>query len=106
MACKFRGSDTLRKNGFTRGKQSYFCKNCGKNQVEGDDREKHHPVAKHIATVLYLEGCGFRCIARMLRQIFGIKIHDPLIIHWIRKLGLMVENTLHREEKKEMIPLL
>ncbi|MDR0555458.1 MAG: hypothetical protein LBG20_00375, partial [Holosporaceae bacterium] len=80
MACKFCGSEELRKNGITRGKQRYFCKNCERNQVEGDGREKHPPFAKYMATVLYLEGCGFRRIARILRQIFGIRIHDPLII--------------------------
>jgi transposase-like protein len=106
MACKFCGSDALRKNGFTRGKQRYFCKNCERNHVKGDVREKHPKVARYAATVLYLEGCGFRRIARILRRIFGIKIHDPLIIHWIKKLGLMVENAGNDMKEKEKIPLL
>jgi hypothetical protein len=106
MACKFCGSEELRKNGFTRGKQRYFCKNCGRNHVDGDVRERHHKVVKYMAIVLYLEGCGFRRIARILRQIFGIKIHDPLIIHWVRKLGLMVENVCGVPKEKEKIPIL
>jgi hypothetical protein len=106
MACKFCGSDALRKNGFTRGKQRYFCKACGRNHVEGDLREKHPKIAKYIAIVLYLEGCGFRRIARILRKILGIKIHDPLIIHWVRNLGLMVENACNDLVEKEKIPLL
>ena len=74
--------------------------------MEEDKREKHPPSAKYMATVLYLEGCGFRCIARILRQIFGIRIHDPLIIHWVRKLDLKVENMRVFSGKKEKIPLL
>jgi hypothetical protein len=99
MACKFCGSEELRKNGFTRGKAKVFLQELRK-EPDGDLREKHPKVVRSI--VLYLESCGFRRIARILRRIFGIKIHDPLIIHWIKKLGLMVENAWqHKRERKD-----
>jgi hypothetical protein len=53
-----------------------------------------------------LEGNGFRRIARILRQIFGVRIHDPLIIHWIKKLGLEIKNATSSASKREKIPLL
>jgi hypothetical protein len=34
---------------------------------------------------MYLEGCGFRRIARILRQIFQIKIYYQLVIHWVKR---------------------
>jgi hypothetical protein len=55
---------------------------CKKNQVIGDMREKNTDV------VLYLEGYGFRRIARILSEIFGKKIHNLLVLYWIRKKGL------------------
>jgi hypothetical protein len=41
-------------------------------------REKHTEIVKNAAVVLYLEGCGFRRIARILSEIFGKKIHNPM----------------------------
>ncbi|MDR1334841.1 MAG: hypothetical protein LBJ19_01005, partial [Holosporaceae bacterium] len=56
MICKFCGSEALRKSGIMRKKQRYFCKSCERNQVVGDNREKHSKMEKYIAVVLYLEG--------------------------------------------------
>jgi transposase-like protein len=106
MKCKFCGSEALRKSGFTREKQRYFCKNCERNQIAGDNREKHSPMEKYAAVVLYLEGNGFRSIARILRQIFGVRIHDPLIIQWIKKLGFGIKSASSLASKCEKIPLL
>ena len=66
MGCKFCGSEAPSKSGFTRGQQRYFCKSCDGNQIVGDDREKHSKVERYAAMVLYLEGNGFRRIARIL----------------------------------------
>ena len=83
--CKHCGSKNLRRNGFNRGKQRYFCKDCNKNQVAGDDRQKYSESVKNAALTMYTEGCGFRSIARMLRQIFPIEIYYQLVIYWIKK---------------------
>jgi hypothetical protein len=44
-------------------------KSCGMNQTEGDLREKHHESLKNAAISMYLEGCGFRRIGRLLLKI-------------------------------------
>ena len=106
MACKSCSSEALRKSGITRGKQRYFCKNCERNQVAGDNREKHSEMERYVAMVLYLEGNGFRRIARILQQIFRVKIHDPLIIHWIKKIGIKIRNADSLASRHEKIPLL
>jgi transposase-like protein len=106
MICKFCGSEALRKSGITRGKQRYFCKSCERNQVVGDNREKHSKIERYAAVVLYLEGNGFRRIARILRKIFGARIHDPLIIHWIKKLGFEIRKAASFGSKRGKNPLL
>ncbi|MDR1334715.1 MAG: hypothetical protein LBJ19_00335, partial [Holosporaceae bacterium] len=63
-------------------------------------------MEKYAAVVLYLEGNGFRRIARILRQVFGVRIHDPLIIHWIKKLGIEIKNATSVVSRGEKIPLL
>ena len=68
--CKYCGSEALCKNGFVKGKQRYLCKLCERNQTEGDGREKYSAQIKNTAVTLYLEGRGFRRIARILRQVY------------------------------------
>jgi transposase-like protein len=104
--CKHCGSEKLRKNGFNRGKQRYFCKDCGKSQVEGDNREKYSEAVKNAALFMYLEGIGFRSIARILRKIFSIKINYQLIIYWIKNFGKSVEFRAKLVEKSRKIPVL
>jgi hypothetical protein len=58
-------------------------------------------MGRYVAVVLYLKGNGFRRIARILRQIFGVRIHDPLIIHWIKKLGFEIRNAASLTSKRE-----
>jgi transposase-like protein len=67
MTCNFCDREAFRKSGFIRGKQRYFCKSCERNQVIGDNREKHSQMERYVAMVLYLEGNGFRHIARILQ---------------------------------------
>lgn len=105
LRCRHCGSESLRKSGFTRNKQRYFCKLCEKNFVAGDKREKYSQQIRNAAMILYLEGCGFRSIERSLRKIFPTKIHHQLIIHWIKRLGLKVENAI-LEKSREFIAIL
>ena len=39
--CKYCGHQSFVKNGFVRGFQRYRCRSCGRNQIEGDRREKY-----------------------------------------------------------------
>jgi transposase-like protein len=68
----------------------------------GDDREKYPEQVRLTAIILYLEGCGFRRIARILREIFRIKVHYQLVIHWIKQAGVKLEK---REEKRQALTI-
>ncbi|MDR2765930.1 MAG: hypothetical protein LBB63_00480 [Holosporaceae bacterium] len=105
--CKFCGSESLIKRGFVRGKQRYFCKLCERHHVIGDDREKYPEQVRRTATILYLEGCGFRRIGRILRGIYNINIHFQLVIHWIKNIGRNLEEKLASgKQNPHKIPLL
>lgn len=93
--CKFCHSPKLVKNGIVRDLQRCLCKDCGKNQIEGDRRCKHCDEAKRLAVILYLEGNGFRRIARILNQIFkDSKISFQIVNHWINGAGSFVEKEI------------
>jgi transposase-like protein len=105
-SCKFCGSKNLRKNGLNRKKQRYFCKDCQRSQVEGDDRKKHPEFMRNAAVAMYLEGCGFRRIARLLEKIYSIHINFQLVFHWIRNIGKKVEIAAsNKVEAKEIAVL-
>ena len=83
--CKFCGGSLLVKNGFARGHQRFKCKGCGKNQITGDKRVKYSNKQRYLALSMYLNGCGFRSIGRVLGVPF------QLVHHWIKKAGELVE---------------
>ena len=66
MQCPKCGLDKNVKAGFNAGKQRYKCKECGcyftRSTARGETLEK-----KRQAIHMYLEGLGFRAIARVLR---------------------------------------
>ena len=74
----------------------YRCKACAKNQVEVDDRVKYSDEGRIQALVLYLEGSGFRRIARIMGKLFRKEYRHQTIMHWIKIIGLKV---LVEEEK-------
>jgi transposase-like protein len=105
--CKKCGSDELSKRGFIGEKQRYLCKVCGMNFTEGDSREKHSERIKRAAVELYVEGCGFRRISRLLKSIFNVEVCYQLVIKWIRKAALQIENITHDfQVSKNKIPVL
>ncbi|MDR1335025.1 MAG: hypothetical protein LBJ19_01990, partial [Holosporaceae bacterium] len=48
----------------------FWCKFCNRVQIGRDNRKKYGDEEKRIALKLYLEGCGFRRIARLMSEIF------------------------------------
>ena len=81
--CKRCGSLNHRKNGKVRGKQRYYCKDCGHNFAEGDKRTTQgYPLEiKQIAIQLYLLGLGFRAIGRFL------EVSNVSVLNWVREAG-------------------
>jgi hypothetical protein len=69
--CRHCGSERIIKTGHRDGQQKWRCKDCGKFQGEVDRREKCTEKERQTAIDLYLEGCGFRRIARILSGIFN-----------------------------------
>ena len=84
-----------------KGVQRYYCKDCKREQIKGDRRCNHCNEAKRLAIVLYLEGNGFRRIARILNQIFKhSKISFQIVHHWINTAGSFVEREVLRRKKE------
>ena len=86
--CKDCGSEERVRNGVVHGKQRYKCKICGLNYREGDERVKYSDEKRIRVIKWYLEGAGIRSIERMEG------VPNPLIIHWIRKFGKLMERKI------------
>ena len=82
--CKVCGCKGLWKAGVVKGKQRYRCKNCNKNQAETDGRVKYTAEERRHALVLYLEGGGFRRIARIMSKLFGKIYRYQTTMNWNR----------------------
>ena len=96
--CRHCGSERIIKTGHRDGQQKWRCKDCGKFQREVDRREKYTEKERQTAIDLYLEGCGFRRIARILSGIFNRQVCYQTVIQWIKKEAKRIENL---EPKKE-----
>ena len=83
--CKFCKGSSLSKNGLVREVQRYRCRDCGKNQIDGDKRVKYDNKTRYMALAMYLNSAGFRSIGRVL----GIPFQ--LVHHWVKKAGELVE---------------
>ena len=93
------------KAGIINGKQRYRCKNCNKNQAETDGREKYSEEERRCALVLYLEGCGFRRIARIMSKLFGKYYRHQTVVNWIKRAGLKVLSEQTKQEKVEVLEM-
>ncbi|MDR3108392.1 MAG: hypothetical protein LBU65_01715 [Planctomycetaceae bacterium] len=84
MNCKYCHSEHFHKSGFTRDKQRYECKDCGRYFVVGDDRVSDKIIGtKALCVVLY-------SLAKASYSMLG-KVFDhnrSLIYRWIREAGL------------------
>ena len=93
------------KNGFNQEKQRFKCKKCKREQRPGDQRVKFDNIYKKQAIAMYLEGCGFRRIARLLQEFHGKKFDYQLAIHWIKKAGKIVEEKMQEPLENKEIPV-
>ena len=102
--CRHCGSERIVKTGHRDGQQKWRCKDCGKFQGEKDRRERYSEKERQTAINLYLEGCGFRRIARILSNMFERHVCYQTVIQWIKKEAKKVEKIA--QEKKEEIQIL
>lgn len=83
------------KNGLIRGKQRYKCKDCLCNFIDGDARNKYDNNIRNLVIRMYLNNCGLRRIAHIL------KIPLSTCFNWIKKAGKIVDEMV--KEKKEQV---
>ena len=81
MDCPKCQSSQKKKNGFRRGKQSFRCKNCGCQYVENPNKRAYPTAVKQLCLKMYLNGMGFRAIARVT------EIDHTTIINWVEQAG-------------------
>lgn len=67
MACSKCGDEKMIKNGIVRGLQRYQCKRCGYNYTVAHKSTAFSAHVKQQGLNMYLEGAGFRAIARILQ---------------------------------------
>ena len=96
--CKFCGCEKLIKNGKARGVQRFKCKECGREQIQGDGRKKYENQVKRAAIILYLEGNGFRAIARILTELYNVKISFQMVAYWVSKAGDIIKEKIFQEQ--------
>ena len=99
--CRHCGSERIIKTGHRDGQQKWRCKDCKKFQGERDRREKYSAKEREMALALYLEGCGFRRIARILSKMFEKNFCYQTIILWIKKEAKKIDSS-NIEHKKEI----
>lgn len=94
MHCAKCNSSQNKKNGFRRGKQSFKCKDCGYQYVQ-DPKPRAYPTeVKKLCLKMYLNGMGFRGIARVT------EIDHTTIINWVEEAG----ESLSDEPQEDEIP--
>jgi transposase-like protein len=81
MQCSKCGCTTLIKNGIVHARQRYCCKSCGYNFTIERKSTAFPSSIKQQALQLYLEGNGFRAIARLLG------VSHVSVYRWIRNMG-------------------
>lgn len=96
-------SERIIKTGHRDGQQKWRCKDCGKFQGVEDRREKYSKKEREMALTLYLEGCGFRRIARILINMFEKHFCYQIVILWIRKEAKGIESTKIKVKKEIQI---
>jgi transposase-like protein len=92
MICKYCGSEKVVKNGHVKEKQFYACKNCGHKFTEPKVFPKMRTESRIISTAIdvYYEGLSLRKAQTQLEKIFGVKVSQVTIWHWITKYAKLV----------------
>ena len=85
-----------KKNGFRRGKQSYLCKQCGRQFIDNPISSGYPDSIKELCFKMYLNGLGFRAIARIMN------ICHSTIIEWVKKVAQNLPEEIMDEEIPEI----
>lgn len=99
IICPKCSSESNVKNGLAREAQRYKCKSCGCNftiEHKGRGKPEHQ---KRQALHMYLEGLGFRGIARILG------VSNVSVLKWIRSYGEKIKE-LRKEVKPQTVEVM
>jgi insertion element IS1 protein InsB len=96
MNCPQCKSSRNKKNGFRRGKQSYRCLDCGCQYVENPKSRAYPNEVKQLCLKMYVNGMGFRAIARVT------DIDHGTIINWVKEKGEKLADEPQDEEIPEI----
>jgi transposase-like protein len=99
--CRYCSGRNLRKDGIRNGVRKWRCKEHNRSQGLEDGRIKYSGKEKSVALTLYLEGCGFRRIARILGEIYNKFYRWQTIVNWIKAFGKSLEMKVIKKEKEE-----
>jgi transposase-like protein len=99
MDCPRCGSKNHNKNGFTKGKQRYLCKDCKYNYTIPEmwaysDAEKKEALRYHN------ERIPFRTIERLLH------ISHNSVIRWVKEAAKQIKEIVHQPQKEEKCDVL
>ena len=98
MACSKCGDEKMIKNGLVRGLQRYQCKKCGYNYTVAQKSTAFSDDVKQEALNMYLEGAGFRAIARIL-QVSHVSVY-----RWIKAMGQQA-SALHSPSAIDVVEM-
>lgn len=90
MECKRWGSNKIKKNGNSAGKQRYMCKECGKTFFE--TAPKFSEETKNKAILMYVNNVGVRKTALF------IGCSRTTISNWVKKARERLDKMLDKSE--------
>ena len=97
MKCRHCRSTNTRKNGKTKGKQRYLCKDCGRTFA--GKPPKFSANTKQQAILMYLNNVGIRKIALFL------DCSPATVLYWIRQKHDKLKNSPDLSESADIIEL-
>ncbi len=99
MKCPNCNSNQTVKNGERKGRQSYKCKQCGRQFLESYHPWQYSDEVKQLCIKMYLNGMGLRGIERVT------DIHHTTVMRWVREVGARLPDTPETEEEPEVTDL-
>ena len=96
MKCPQCNSNRIFKNGYRRGKQSFRCRQCGRQFVSNPQNRPYSSEVKQLCIKMYLNGMGLRSIERVT------EIHHTTVINWIKETGIKLPDDPQDDEIPEI----
>ena len=79
IACPHCGSNWMRKDGHSRGKQTYRCGDCQHRHTPAGNRHYYPESVKRQAVAMYSEGMSMSAVARSM----GVSL--SAVFTWVKK---------------------